>query len=128
MPRHHLGVKYIIPLFFADIDKFPCVTSRKDRIIAKFNNLEQGKILVVKPVIESWYLAGLDSDACRAFRIPQLNDTSGITEQVFNQRIPKKFKIRRDFMVEILKQYDIETARRKNESFAYATYKHLSSG
>jgi len=76
---------------------------------------------VVKIEIESWYLALLDNNTCRKFKIKlsKIKNTDHITKEQFNALIPKKFDSRVDFMIEILDCASIETARQRNTSFKY---------
>ena len=114
-------------LFIADFDQGPCVTLRKSRLIDRYGSLEIERILIVRREVESWYLAGLDSDAYEEFRLPTLRNTDGITKERFDGLIPSRFDSRTDFMVEILNRYDVEAARGRNESFNYAMGKHFGA-
>ena len=112
-------------LFIADFDQGPCVTMRKSRLIDRYGSLEIERILIVRREIESWYLAGLDSDSHEEFRLPTRRNTDGITKEWFDDLKPSRFEDRVDFMEEILNRYDIETARGRNESFDYAMGKYF---
>ncbi len=113
-------------IFIADFDNVPCVTRRKDRLVSRYGNLDAGRILIVKRLIESWYLAGLNQDSCAEFRIRPPDDTSAITKEQFDNLVPPRFDARTDFMLEILSRYDTETARDRNASFDYALGKYFS--
>ena len=113
-------------IFIADFDQRPCVTRRKDQILSRYGNLDAGRILIVRAEIESWYLAGLDSDSCEELQVPERRNTDGITKEQFDSLMPSRFENRTDFMVEILNRYDIGTALGKNASFGYAMGKHFS--
>ena len=112
-------------LFLADLDDGTCVTKKKEQLIRQYTHLESERILIVKHEVESWYLAGVDSDTREEFRIQVPRETSNVTKEAFNRIIPKRFQSRIDFMAEILNRYDIEAARRKNESLEYAMHKHF---
>ena len=112
-------------VFLADIDDFPCVTTRKGYLIGQYSNLESDRILVVRYEIESWYLAGVDAITGEEFRIQIPRDTSGTTKEDFNSQIPRRFESRTDFMTEILNRYNINEARSKNESLDYGMSKHF---
>lgn len=109
-------------IFVTDMDT-PCVMAKKERIQRRFKNVDKDRIMVVGKEIESWYLAVLDDDKCKEFGVPSLN-TDNITKEQFNGLIPKKFDYGIDFMREILKAFDIETAKRKNKSFRYFVEKY----
>ena len=80
--------------------------------------------MVVKKEIESWYLAGLDSAACKQLKLPLSRNTDKITKEKFENLMKKKFDSRRDFMVEVLKYFSIKEAKGKNASFKYFADKH----
>ena len=94
-------------------------------MIDRYGSLEIERILIVRREVESWYLAGLDSDSHEEFRLPTRRNTDGITKERFDGLIPSRFDSRTDFMVEILNRYDVEVARGRNESFDYAMGKYF---
>jgi len=107
-------------LFFSDINNSPCVSKKMDVLKSNFKKtVNSNNIVVVIKEIESWYLAGLDNKKSKELSIKPLRNTNDITKEEFNRLIPKKFDSRIDFMVEILKRFSVETARRKNKSFNY---------
>ncbi len=114
-------------LFIADFDQGPCVTLRKSRLINRYGSLEPERILIVRREIESWYMAGLDSDSYEEFRLPTRRNTDGITKEQFDSLVPSRFEDRTDFMVEILNRYDKGAARRRNTSFDYAMGKYFGA-
>ncbi|MDK2795140.1 MAG: hypothetical protein PWQ22_9 [Archaeoglobaceae archaeon] len=116
-----IGADY---LFFADIDRAPCITKRKQDIKSKLNSIDLDRIVVVKAEIESWYLAGLDDKNSKKLKIKNFQNTDNITKEQFNSLMPKKFDSRIDFMIEILNNFSIEVAKTKNSSFKYFVEKH----
>ena len=106
-------------IFIADFDQGPCITRRKSQLMNQFSNLDSERILIVRREIESWYIAGLNSDSCHELGIQEPRHTNDLTKEQFDGLIPQRFDNRTDFMVETLNRYDIPTARRKNESFDY---------
>lgn len=78
--------------------------------------IEKDNIIVVVKEIEGWYLAGLSAKISRKLGIPHVKDTNDMTKEDFNRLMPKKIGSRIAFMEKILKVYDIEIAKRKNES------------
>lgn len=112
-------------IFVADINQAPCVTARKQEIEENFRNADKDKMIVTIKEIESWYIAGLDDVCCRRCGIPHLNTTDNITKEQFNELIPRKFRASRiDFLQEILKYFQTEIAKQKNQSFGYFLEKH----
>jgi hypothetical protein len=118
-----MGADYICQ---SDLDEAPCASKRKEKLIEKFSSFEESKIIVVKIEIESWYLALLDDNVCKRFKIKpsDIKNTDHITKEQFDMLIPRKFDSRVDFMVEILNCASIETARQRNTSFKYFVDKH----
>ena len=114
-------------LFIADFDQGPCVTLRKSRLIERYGGLEPERILIVRTEIESWYMAGLDSDSYEEFRLPIRRNIDSITKEQFDGLVPARFEDRVDFMEEILNRYDIGAARGRNASFDYAMGKYFGA-
>ncbi len=106
-------------IFSADINAHPCTTAKKQELLKRYKELEEKRIVIVKKMIESWYLAGLDKKSSGILKIPNLHNTENITKDKFNAMIPQQFDSRVDFMIEILKYFSTKTAKRKNGSFKY---------
>lgn len=108
-------------LFLADIDDSPCVTAKKDILIEKFRRaLEPAETIVITREIESWYVAGVDDQACRELGIASLSHTDHVTKEQFKSMMPKRFNDSvADFMVEILRRFRLDTAKTRNRSFCY---------
>lgn len=112
-------------IFIGDINKEPCITSKKQKIQKnKIKNIDNDRITVIIKEIESWYLAGLSIINSKKLGIPFFDTTDSIDKEKFNDLIPKKFDSRIDFMLEILKYFSIEMAKQKNKSFSYFFEKH----
>ena len=114
-------------ILVTDMDT-PCVTAKKEEIQKRFRNVDQDKIIVVRKEIESWYLAVLKDDRCEKLGVSLFAATDEITKEQFGGVIPTKFDSDIDFMQEILKSFDIETAKRKNKSFRYFVKKYGLQG
>lgn len=111
--------------FVTDMNQAPCITTRKEEIEDTFRNVDKDKIIVVIKEIESWYLAGLDAPCCKKCRIPSRKNTDNVTKEQFDSEMPRKFeKSRIDFLQEVLKHFQVQTAKQKNESFRYFLEKH----
>lgn len=112
-------------IWFGDINLAPCATAKKESMKNKYEGIEDHRIVVVIKEIEGWYLAGLDRASSATLGIgrhPAMTDA--VTKENFNQVIPRKFDSRIDFMMEILKYYDLDVARRRNTSLSYFLEKH----
>ena len=105
-------------IFLADINAEPCVTAKKERLRQRYG-VESDSVIVVIREIEGWYMAGLDDAASGELGVSVLKNTDSLTKEGFNSLMPERFGSRIDFMVEILKRFATETARRKNGSFRY---------
>ena len=110
-------------IYLMDINDFPCITAKKEKTQKKHQNIDKDKIIVVVKEIESWYLAGLDNKVCKQLKIKNFANTDNVSKEKFNALIPKKFS-RIDFMSEILKNFSIEIAKQKNNSFQYFVEKY----
>ena len=106
-------------LFVSDMDESPCVTDKKERRASEFEKLSEDRILIVCREIESWYLAGLNDEGCRQIGIPPSYNTDSMSKEHFDGIVPPKFVSRIDFMQEIMKVFDRETALTRNTSFGY---------
>ncbi len=119
------SMPYADYIFVADMDDSPCVTAKKEWITSQFEKLSEDRILIVRREIESWYLAGLNDDSRRQIRMRKgFNKTDRISKEQFDSMIPERFDSRIDFMQEIMKLFDRETASSKNTSFEYFMQKY----
>lgn len=110
-------------ILLADINAEPCVTAKKERLRQRYGVASDSVIVVIRE-IEGWYMAGVGDEASAELGVPVLKDTDTLTKEDFNQLMPERFNSRIDFMVEILKRFATETARRKNRSFRYFARKY----
>ncbi len=106
-------------LYVTDINNSPCVTDKKQNVQRKLKNIEENNIIVVIKEIESWYLAGLDDASRLKFKIPHFQNTDIVTKEQFNRLKPNRFESQIDFMIEILKNFSPEIAKKKNSSFNF---------
>lgn len=114
---HAMNANY---LFFADIDMESCVTSKKEKLVNRYQGLDPLQTEVVIVEIESWYIAGIAQDTSVKLSLKQLPEhTNNFTKENFNQLVPKKFDSRIDFMREILKYFSFKQAKLANTSFMH---------
>jgi hypothetical protein len=106
-------------IFVADFDKDICLTARKKAICANFPMIDMGFIMIVVQEIESWYLAGLDDISCEKLSIRPIVNCNDLCKGAFNKLYEKKFTSKIDFVQELLKNYSLFTALKKNDSFRY---------
>ena len=109
-------------LFFCDFDSKGdpsfCTTRRKEKELEKYPFLDNHRIIVVKEVIESWYLAGIAAANYKKWKLKALSDTTSISKNQFNQLVPKGFN-RTDFKVEIIRQFSRVEGIERNQSLQY---------
>ena len=106
-------------IFARDFNDSPCITTKKEKITGEFKQITEDKIIVVVKEIESWYLAGLNENTSKKVGIrKKIRTANRITKEEFNQLIPKNMS-RIEFMRNILENYDVEIAKRRNRSFGY---------
>ena len=115
--------EYII---FADSDRDSCFGRSKERLQKKIPGADDAKVAVVKTEIESWYLAGITREGARDLQIPHYENTDSIDKERFNKIMRSKFESRIDFMAEIMRIFDANTARNKNSSFGYVWNRFIS--
>lgn len=106
-------------LFFRDFDRAPCKESRFDEIDRKYNELvSRDRTFLVVQMIEGWYVAGLENQ----HSVPMLNDVPPQTDDFIKQdfeNLSNEDADHIDVLQEILKYFDIDRARYKNQSFEY---------
>lgn len=108
-------------IFVADINTSPCITQRKEHLVDSHRDMvDPGRTIIARREIESWYMAGVDDQACREYGIASLSHTDDVTKEQFRSLMPRQFNDSVvHFMTEILSKFRIELARGKNRSFCY---------
>ena len=81
---------------------------------------------IIKPEIESWYLSGLKDEDSKKLTNSPFKTTDDINKEQFNLLQSKKFSSRIEFKIEILNNFSIDIAKRKNRSFKYFMEKFVS--
>lgn len=104
-------------LFFADSDG-KTIEDRKKDVLSTYCECEYDKIIVVCFEIESWYLAGISLQNREKMKIKKkFRCTDTLTKEFFDSTIPTQYRSRIDYMIEILKIFDLELAVQTNKSF-----------
>lgn len=108
-------------LYISDINDTPCVTMKREKIKEILHEqFDENKIFIVKKKIEGWYLAGLDEKSSKKMKIKNFESTDEVTKQTFYSLIPSKYnKSYLNFKIEILNNFSLENAAKKNTSFKY---------
>lgn len=106
-------------MFTADYDSKPSLGTRIHEITSKYDEVNRHDICLVIDEIESWFLAGLSFEHCERLGVNYVKHTEHITKEDFFSLIPPHFDSRLDFLFEIIKVFNIRTARKRNASFAF---------
>jgi len=108
-------------VFVHDYDHGECMPSRKQEILQYYHqlNLDAERVLVVVHEIESWYYAGINERFCNRCGLAKLSSTEGLSKSGFNALIEGKFGSRIACLIDMVRNFSIQVATRKNESFAY---------
>jgi hypothetical protein len=112
-------------IFTGDIDQMPCTTAKKKRLRKEYKSVEVDRIIVIVKEIESWYLAGVNHNCCKRLRIPFKATTDNVCKEDFCSIKPRRFDSTLYFMIELLRNFDISTAKKRNTSFAHFAKAHL---
>ena len=117
-------------IFVTDMEKIQCIPGKKQERMTEFNSIdEKSRIMIVIRKIESWYTAGLSDVKYKEFGLIPPTDTSKSGKGLFKKllikrRLESKLISEIDFMREILKDFDIVTAKQRNTSFRYFIEKY----
>jgi len=109
-----MGAEYLL---LGDLNASQCFPKKRESLLQRFTQLDDRQTVIVVTEIESWYLAGLADNNPLGVRAPA--DTNNLTKEQFNDTMPKGFDSRIDYMVEVLKHFEIQTATVRNLSFHY---------
>jgi len=112
---NNMGIKYI---FVKDFDSSPCISKRKNDVINKFTHCPNELIQIVKVEIESWYAAGITDRLRKKIRCKDFSDCNKLTKDEFINNISTKH-ILQDILIEILNDYDLELAKKRNATLNY---------
>ena len=113
-------------IFLHDFDDACCLTQRIEKLNEKYPFLLKTNLAIVRVEIESWYLAGINNTVASKVDLKRIKSTNNISKEDFNEMIPKNFDSRIDFMNELLKEFSIDTAKKKNNSFDYFCTKFVN--
>lgn len=103
-------------IFLADADG-ASVDQKRNKVKTHYPECDIEKIYIVQREIESWYLAGVNSDIYPLIK-EKITNTDDVSKEKFLSMIPKNYtKIL--FMSEILQRYNLSLACSRNTSLAY---------
>lgn len=105
------GIDYI---FTADADG-ASIEEKTDKIVEKYG-VDSQAVSIVQYEIESWYLAGIDEEETKKYKIRYYSNTDDITKEKFNSMIPKRYTSI-SFKIDILKKFKVGVAKERNKTF-----------
>ena len=105
-------------IFVRDFDDSLSYNEKKEEITKIVKKIDKNKIVIVRRIIESWYISGLNRKKCNRLGIPvnKIKRNENITKNEFDQCIKGS---KRSFLINIAKNFDIEIAKTNNNSFKY---------
>jgi len=105
--------------YLTDMNTSPCVSEKKTSICnKKFGEVDLSNIHVVKAEIESWYCAGVEDVLCQRLKMRIPFNTEGMCKEHFQTIVSKsKCRSETECLMEILDQYNMDLAKRRNQTF-----------
>lgn len=105
-------------IFVVDMDNAKNDVERKNCVTENIaDNVEHKKIVIIKKEIESWYQAGLNQKDSASLGIEYVSDTELVTKGMLYNTMPSKFITKDDFLIEIMKNFSVDEAKKHNKSF-----------
>ena len=109
-------------VLISDLDShtYPCITERKRSRFDELEGLiELDKIIIAREEIESWFLAGVntDLDVFSKFTIP--DNTENISKEDFDEMIQDASFDKFEMFLLLAKYYDFDLALKRNSSLKY---------
>jgi hypothetical protein len=80
---------------------------------------ETEKIKVVKKMIESWYIAGINQDGSHMLNVWPPSNTENIGKTEIHRDYKPKELIETVFLIKLLEYFSLEQASKRNHSFRY---------
>ena len=115
-------------VFVRDLDRHPCATAARDRVLEVFPQVDPARLQIVKTEIESWYCAGIAEDhPWGSLDIARRSDTSTVTKEEFDTAVARKGGLRLPAILALLESFDRDLAARRNESFHRFLRRFVSS-
>jgi hypothetical protein len=114
-------------LLIRDLDRAPCVSAAKAEVQRVWPQLGWERVQIVKAEIESWYCAGIapkDPDF-GTLSIATCASTEGVTKEAYNAALGQQGTSRLPLLIAMLERFDLETARRRNDSLRYFVERFL---
>ena len=113
-------------IFFTDFDSRDSIGERKREIQKRFNHeLDYDKIFIVIEEIESWFAAGIDFKHFELKQLSYIKDSQDITKEYFNALCLGRYHPKTNFLIEIMKHYQLKQSLDRNLSLNYTYYKLL---
>lgn len=110
-------------VFLGDLDNSPDPPSRAQALRTKYGVPSEFPVFVVCRSVEGWYLAGLPDLTDRKMWLHGPVDVNTLHKEYFNSGMPRRFRSRIDFLVELLERFDDAVATARSASYLYARKK-----
>ncbi len=113
--------------FVGNLNSFPCVTAKKQRVADQYGITGPSNIAVVVREIEAWYVAGLRLETLRDLtndkKLKPPEAVTDVTKEWLKSVIPPEMP-RIAFMAKILDKFNLAVARQRSESLRYFLKKY----
>jgi hypothetical protein len=112
-----MGCAYV---FLRDLDFWECFTACRLWLVERYVNLEPDRIVIVRPEIEAWYVAGVRAGTLIRGKpfVPRV-EADEMTKEHLVRMMDRRFASRSDLLGELMTHYDPELARSRSSSFDY---------
>lgn len=117
---YQMGAKCI---FVSDKDGSPCFSQKKNRLINRFNRLDQSQIVIADREIESWYISGLDKTELRRLGLKQKLAPEEFSKERLAQLAAGKFPTNVSLLLHILSRFNLEVGISRCASLRYLVEK-----
>lgn len=114
-------------VLLSDLDShtYPCITSRKKSRMDELDGEIAGdEIVIIVEELESWCLAGIDTDIDEYYEFEIPETTDNITKEDFNEIISKTSFNKNKLLNYLSRNFDVNLAVKRNKSFKYFLEKY----
>jgi len=110
-------------IFTSDYDQAPCYSYQKNKETEAYKHLHRDNIFIVREEIESWYAAGISEALVQNYKLQPHTTTDQMKKEEFLTLVPPRIG-RLQFILQILGDYDLGLACKKNSSLNYFIEKY----
>lgn len=107
--------------FFADRDSAATIDDRVSGLRRRYSIPDTCQVIIVCREIEGWYLAGIDNLGDRRRWDGDAGvDVNAVTKATFNSGQPRRFRVRTEWMIELLRSHEPSSASMRSPSYQFA--------